>query len=493
MNRALSTVGRAALLFSTSTLVAAIALPGCAADESEEGTIESEVRVDARSRTVDANDVALLFPLAAGNREVYPSLSLADETLLPASAFDSVIAFATRKGFDPNDANITFEHSLAAANRAQWRIVAARIDPCGESIVPSAVRTCQVQLRLVAQPFGNNASGAQDASFHLVYVLGTDKPVAGSQIPVYPKEAYQRMADELFAIQEASSSVGARTAGVPLGAHPGLLAESQKGGARVADAVRTFIRNRVAESKARAITMMGLRSNDKNAPDFWVFFGGALMPGASGWSFAPIPIPTFKRSRVLVEGFNVLTNNFLPVSGPEHEVHAGNLLSTKRFVTSTRESHQIDNPTLFDINTQDCVSCHTATRQGVIHRARVAEDFTFRYVPPAGVTAYVQCKNLPGTGMKECEREALNPATRTEPRWNFRAFGYFHEKPTVALRTANEVAVVVEKMNRSMFGASKAGPGPDCAEADRNGAVFKCFVGLTGKESADKCLAMCRR
>ena len=389
----------------------ALALGGCAA-AADSDSIESEVRVDAKGKLVDANDVAILFPLVKNSTEVYPSLGLGEGDYLSESAFDSVISFAQKKGFDQNDANITFRHTVSAGTRASWRVVAARIDLCAQPLIPPPAPMCQVQLRLVAQPFGNNASGGQDAAFHLIYVLGTEKPVPGYPIPAYPQASYERLAADLLAVQAASERAGGKTAGVPLGVHPGLAAEASRGGNAVANAVRALIENRIAESKARAITMMGLRDNSKNAPDFWVFFGGLLRPDSAGrLTLAPVRIPTFTRSEVLVEGFNVLTNNFSPISGPEQPVHAGNLFTTNGFVTSTKEAHQIDNPHLFDVLTQDCVSCHTATRQNMIHRARVAEDFTYRYVPPAGVTAYVQCKNLPGTGMNGCVKEALNPAT----------------------------------------------------------------------------------
>jgi hypothetical protein len=475
----------------------------CAGDERGGDASAGAEAVEATNQLLDVNDVSWLF--AMGPSGAYPDVALggdgAGPALLSEADFASILKTAqagraaapTLDGRQVDGPAADLRLVRGGDSYGAWRVVGVRFDTCAPGpALPDGSRPCLVQTRLIAQPVSNG--GGQDMALHLVYTLGARDEVPG--LPRVGPERLAQVAGELGAIRAASAALpGGQTAGAPLGVHPGLLAERALGGeAKVAGLMAAFVRARVGEAIARNEALVGVRGNKQNAPDFWVFAAGQVQDGAAPGErvFRLAPVPTFTRATEFVEGFNILTKNFVP-RAPDQPVSTAKYMSSltgSGDLTDFRNAYDIDDPQKFNFFSQECVSCHTATRQVMVLRRIHGDGQNLASLrgPAKGVTSFVACKNLPGTGTDDCKRTTSPTPTRLETQWNFRNFGYFHNKPVVSMRTAHESEEVALDLNERAFGL-REGPGPDCTGAPA-GAVFKCMADLPGdKDPKAECLA----
>lgn len=120
---------------------------GCAAAGSDP-VDTSEAHETNRAAALDVNDVSFLFPLPATNANADDLLATdakaAHGPLLSGESFKRLVSCAFP---DPTE-DATFPAN-GFDQQKNWRIVAARFDPCAKSDPKDAV--CNVQLRLVAQ------------------------------------------------------------------------------------------------------------------------------------------------------------------------------------------------------------------------------------------------------------------------------------------------------------------------------------------------------
>jgi hypothetical protein len=146
------------------------------------------------------------------------------------------------------------------------------------------------------------------------------------------------------------------------------------------------------------------------------------------------------------------------------------------FIAATdKVIHTLENPSLSDRNTADCLSCHAAT--GV----RLSGEYGFSFKVdgvsasvPRGITGFPAPGALPNHPLD----------------WNLRSFGYFGLVPTVSMRTVNEGAGAAELINKIM---NRSPTGPDCSLVIDQ--VMSCFVQSSTQfgtvSTAEDCLALC--
>jgi hypothetical protein len=426
----------------------------------------------------DVNDVSVLFPIK-GNAP-YPQVRASgaglgatpdavppeDQQPWGKTVFEAVIAEAKRQNIQSGFEGVTSPLSDFFKLRGLWHIVGMRFDPCAPGFedaildaLPGAQKgKCIIQFRLIAQPYREGSKDGEDFTTHLVFNLGS---VAKSDLPKHP---VIQGASKLFGqLKDASAKLpGGKTAGQPLGVHPGLEAEAKKGGSELAGIVKTIIKTFTA-TPSRAIAFMGLQNG---GPEPWTFFAGRV----EGTKFTLEPGPVHRK--------NGQSLDFITGNGPVNPKSSARVSTTPLFDADSADSltpeqrklaFQVENPKTGHFFNLDCVSCHTSSAR--THDLPLGDkaEISARVKVPKNITGYV------------------TKAQAQESSWNVRNFGYFFEKPTVSGRTVTETVEVVEWFNKNVRapGAGINGPGPDCTAVDD--AVWKCF-----RDGKQDCLKQCK-
>lgn len=407
----------------------------------------------------DINDVAVLFPLDSDDQPV-PEIKLNGKNqrgqLVPSTVFSDLLRTAT-------DAWISAPSNAAIMALDDWSIVGFRYDPCAP---PNDIRdrSCIRELRLVAQPIGS--FGPADSALHLVYKVGEGLPVADDELLV----ALLRLK------KQSEKLLSMSTAGLPLGTHPLLATAVAQENKSVPQLFKAFIETYAKGAQLHKLTMMGLRDG---SPIDWKFLGGNIENGR--WIQGSIPNMAEGDSLAIELNLGGGAEVFTPVT-------ADTSLSTEDFFNSNPDGvegrmttldkavHALENPSLSNRNTVDCVSCHTATS--------IRLDRNFKFSPfIAGLTAKVPMRI---TAFPAPQMLQAHPT-----HWNLRALGYFGSSATLSMRTVNEAARSAEKLN-TILGLQA--PGRDCSLVEQS--VMSCFVESshlfgTVTSSAD-CLKACR-
>jgi hypothetical protein len=482
-----------------------LALPACAAEAEDVEEDSANVTDEATSKlALDVNDVSVLFPVTP--KGPAPSIEMTAANgldLFPQSVMTDIATFQSKpepdkdRNLGPDNHSQGAVTSLsgeeAGASRDKWRIVSFRFDPCTEP-VPNWVDgarqlvgknpfptfkikniksqgDCEVQIRLIAQPFSE--LGDEDTSAHLVFSFGKVGELFGGG-----KKARDRIVGKLQALKSKSPRP---TNGVPLGVHPGL-AEDPKGA--FAGLVKTFLLEELAQAELTAVASMGTANGDP-----WVFAHGEVKNGH--WEVAPITgygidlgitdILSGPRPRATsqhdVAGFQIRPAA-IPKAGENHFIAT----TTELFGEGKGDinlAHQVNNPNIAGLFNTDCVSCHTATER-TINKRDLAPGAD-RFKVPKGVTGYVEKKDT-NTNLPKDEAGEASPAIPTaenRSEYNFRNFGYFFGQATVSHRTLNETSVVVDHINRDLLGKEE-GPGQKCTD---DAKVWTCF--RDGKSAAE--------
>jgi hypothetical protein len=417
----------------------------------------SSGKASALEAGLDVNDASVLFPID-GLRKPVPYLGLEEESLLPLKIFNELISRATAMG-------IAAPQTSAIALPTDWNIMGFRYDPCAPEDHGLSNEPCVSELRLVAQP--RSRFTPADSAIHLLYKINPGQPNADDPL----------LADLLSLKQKSQALSGLSTDGRPLGVHP-LLAEALKSkNDAIPKLFGDFVRKYARSEQLIKVTMMGLR---KGTPTDWIFFGGNVENGA--WVQTSIPNVKSVADSMVELVINGATKSFKGraidpdlslapfFGGPQ-----GDLAS---YIAATDKAiHTLENPSLSDRNTADCISCHAATS------VRLSGEFEFSAKVdgisasvPRAVTAFPAPGALPN--------HPLN--------WNLRAFGYFGLVPTVSMRSVNEAGRAVELINKIM---NRRPTGPDCSLVVDQ--VMSCFVEsstqFATKSSTEECLSLCRQ
>ena len=469
-------------------LLAAASAVACGAEPQDAESSDSAAHASGAT-LLDVNDVSILFPFQG--REFFPQIPVAQGDLWTQENFDLVMKAAKLSTIEAKSQDEGYP--LREQDRAGWRIVSLRFDPCAPGI--SAVRAdvsgarfqhnCHVQLRLVAEPKARTlAAPSDDFAAHLIYDLATVPVDTVATDPLV-----RGIVDRLVAIKRIGARDGQSldvTSGALLGPHP-KLARRDAAAKRAAGAIQRLIfdvtRGTIASGAAprpvqRSVAFMGLRKDGEE----WVFLTGK-MNEQGRWEQAPrlptLPAP-IKNEFTNPNGvaFQALTSTFEIVDGPEPKPeHA--VASTTPFFSGegTAESQaqlfQLENPATGYVFNTDCVSCHTSSPAKAQVRVLAATEAerSARMKVPAFVTGYIA------------------PSALQKKDYNVHAFSTFFQ-PSVSGRTLNETVEVVSYLNNEVLqdGVAEKHPGPGLSCAD-DLAVQLCLMA----DDAQDCLAGCRK
>lgn len=388
----------------------------CAACGGDADSADSTDDDDPVELQVGTNDVSILLPLPSSAAEIDALLPVSAAgvggPLLPEAHFDAITVFAD----NPQE------------NRAydQWRIVAARIDPCFPTLalLDTDPAACRRQLRLIAQPVQVDpllGVVAQDATIHLFF----DQDAA----------TFRELAAAFVALQTATTQADA----TPLTVHPTIAAEGLTGATQ--QALRDLITTYAGVARLTQLTFMEGRGVA------WEF--GGMMIDAGG-ARTDIAIPGLAAA----DGNTRQTNgsdfngifDITPASAESTQLQAalaGTVVGDPKaggaqvelqapvddITAALQLSLDLDNPTTpFNPDTVDCISCHVAGRA----RARAA----VLGFPSDGLAQFSNRRDL----------SLAWPQANLGAPTAMRMFGYNEQVTLIGQRVVNESAAVADAL-----------------------------------------------
>lgn len=360
------------------------------------------------SATWDLNDVSYLMPLPA---KVGADNLLGLEApgkggpLLPAKFLASI----------PPLTVVSSEDEIARS----LRVIAVRVDPCFPLPTP---QSCQRQIRLVWQPVQigfHNQTSTEDAALHSFYVLTDDE--------------FTAMLKELAAWKV---KYNLRTEGLPLQIHPAWAKEGDRSAA-FAD-FNLIIKKYAGVQNLTRVTSMVLRG----AGDMWAFAGFSVQNGKlqlfkvprldrSAQAFVNFAVPSdhFERGMISPAPAGDDTLNTVVTNSDKFKVGNEDLLRKE-----LRATFRVENPTVFNPENMDCVSCHVAQTGRVwiqTNRADIGID---------GIWSEHSYKNA------RYNLNNVSPGLKNTQV--IRAFGYFGSDVAISQRVINESAEVADLVNQ---------------------------------------------
>jgi hypothetical protein len=452
--------------FYISLVILCFGLASCKVKKADIGEEVSGLKAISGTEGMplfDANDVSIMFPMDL----IQNSSELNLKNFVTPSDFVDVIQGGQGK---PAGNEINFGE---AGNINNWKIVALRYDPCAPgahaaAVIAAAVNApnkeviCQAQLRLIAQPFTNGLD--EDMTLHVLFKLSKDQA---------------SMLEQLKGLAKIKSL--SNTDGMPLSVHPGLAS----GNPAVKAALFSYLTVQARPDRVLSIAVMGLAGSQEP----WVFY--ATIRGPDG-RMTVTPIPTVDDSAGSPLKFQALSfigsERVVGIPSERATFSFPGLPGLKRESIRERSTkmildhgsfddvnilplgdenlsllHSIDNPVQNHFFTMDCVSCHTNSNllfrrlanpgTPAEEKRRIEGKNALRFPVPKGVTAFVNFKDAP------------TQASIQRP-WSVRNFGYFKQRPTIAMRTATETAEVVHDINTVLLGKSQSGPNKAGALSD---------------------------
>ncbi len=403
---------------------------------------------------LDINDVAVLFPLDELSQ---PSpeirLSKDDGDFIDSQVYSQLIAAARKTGI----ASTLFQ-DFESSN--VWAVVGYRVDPCAPLDHEAPGGGCSAELRLVLQPSGP-LGGPADSALHLIYDIEAVAP-----------SLYQ---DVKSLKERGERNTLVSTNGRPLGVHPQLQSATMSAfGQDFPQEHKTLLRKYATANRLRKATIMGLRGD--LAID-WIFLGGDV----KGHNWTQTSVPNLPKGVDQLIEFNRQTPASFLVKPVDPQ------LSTYSFfepsftqgpddIAIVNEAvHRLENPELSNRNTSDCVSCHSATTVR-IHPLSTALVYHPKLSAkiPSGITGFPDASILQNDDL----------------HWNLRAFGYFDDRATLAMRTVMEAARSADAINRRQGWDN---PGKVCGE--HQAEAMSCMVLASTQKgagkTADDCLSLC--
>lgn len=366
------------------------------------------VTASTASAVWDLNDVSYLMPL--------PVKVGADNLLgLEAAGRGGPLLPSKFLGAIPP---LTVVHS-GAEIASSLRVIAVRVDPCFPLPTP---QSCQKQVRLVWQPIEAGRRGqtqSVDAALHSFYVLNdADFTSLLAELATW-KQKYE-----------------VQTEGLPLQIHPAWSKQGDQSPA-FAD-FNLIVRKYAGVENLTRVTVMVLRG----AGDMWAFQGFAVKNG----KLEMLKVPRLDRSSQAFINFAVPADHFekgqiTPAPRGDDSINQV-VTNSENFKTGNEETlrkelramYRIENPTQFNPENMDCVSCHVAqpAREWVqSNRADIGVQNIWKE------NAY---KN-PRYNLKNQTPILANTQA-------IRAFGYFGTDVAISQRVINESAEVADLINR---------------------------------------------
>jgi hypothetical protein len=363
---------------------------------------------------VATTDVSILYPLpvnALAADLVHADAAGAHGALLPQSIVDTVLA------------GRALDRTSHPGGYGALGLVSLRLDPCSARGSAGVVGACRSEVRLVFQELydalpgedGNPFPGpaAADGALHVVYDIG--------------QEELATMLLELLTLKQANGNVGLQQ----LAPHP-ILAEQGLGGA-FAQGLRGIVVEHLGGERIARVTFF-----DHTSPeiDAWTF--GVFDRATPASPFLAATIPTTDSTTQSFAGSSTLgplAQSIAQLEGPPSPVDSmAALLDGSRpapggAVTASLQpafdaALRLENPTLRNVETTDCASCHLA--EGA--RRIGAEVFKL-----SSATAFSHSRSL----ARVDERTSVT---------NVHAFGYLRRQVSIMQRTANESVLAADHM-----------------------------------------------
>lgn len=325
-------------------------------------------------------------------------------------------------------------HRAAIASLPNWRIVSMRMDLCAGARPDEPSKQCDVEFRLIAQPYGdyapNPASAGStvdvapvpgttnnfmfDVSAHLLYKVGELDLTPGStfgDITDFNGNKVTTAMEIIQDLQKIKASSPVITNGKPLGIHPGLRKDKTMDGQPLAMAIKKFVTKYTKGGSAMTgVTSMQLTSPAVFGNNTWVFFQGIIQGGR--WLTTPITgsrnLAWSIRSRSAQGAVGKMypppeNTSVNPLFEYEKgQVLPANVAALPSFVDNPGRygdpKLKVGKRTAASVRNTDCISCHmTATRSfewGIksMDMGMIQPDL---YVPPVGTTAYLSPEVIP--------------------------------------------------------------------------------------------------
>lgn len=360
----------------------------------------------------DLNDVSYLMPLPlkiGSDNLLRLEASGRGGALLPTK-FLSIIPQLT---VDNTDAQIA----------ASLRVVGMRIDPCFPLPTP---QSCQKQLRLIWQPLQSgyrNQTETIDAALHSFYVLSD--------------EDFTNLLTDLAAWK---TKYKLQTQGLPLQIHP---AWAQQGDQSLAFAdFNSIVRKYAGTENLIRVTAMIVRGDG----NMWAFQGFSVKNG----ELELLKIPRIDRAAQTFVNFAIPVDHFdrgrispEPQSPNNNEDTFNQVIrNSQNFKTANedvlrkelRAMYRIENPTQFNPENTDCVSCHVA---------QTAREWVQRNRADIGI------QNIWQENAYQNSRYNLQNYTPVLANTQvIRAFGYYGPNMAISQRVINESAAVADQLNK---------------------------------------------
>lgn len=389
---------------------------------------------------IGLNDVSYMWPPALNSEEAKKLINL--DEVISIEKFRDIIKYADEIDQTESLTNVKLFFPEEIREILNWRIVSTRIDSCGTPALAKGEifekTKCLQEIRFVAQPFKVDQGSVIffDYAFHIVFVLDQNDPKES--------KVFLSLVEELLKLKSNNIKSGIITTGLHLSVHPGFKKDG------FAETLKSQFLKYIGKSRLAKVTFSGGDHVSKS----WIFFQG----GWNNGQFVGLPDPTlnhlsafFITPKEIGNGGELYPNpsNFgwSAKYTPEDKAPSiidffvsGYLDVKKKALLSSVENNLIysevfkvediipavENPQISHRNNTDCFSCHASTSRFLLNGVELSSNH-FLYSN--------QNKNI-----------VLDAKYLNKSKTNFRVFGWFGSKPSIARRVINESAEVVNQL-----------------------------------------------
>jgi hypothetical protein len=395
------------------------AAPPASGDPGAARPAKAPLPVGPYTGKVSTTDVSILYPLPVGAESrafVRPVASGAHGSLLPRSSLATVL-----------DGRSLDNGSAGAGDYDALGLVSIRLDPCsarGAEGAAGSAGSCRSEVRLVFQALYEKSpdaidpsagSAATDGAVHVVY----DVPLA----------ELVTMLQQILTLKKASGDGATQE----LGPHPILVAQGL--GGPFAQGLRDIVLEHAGEDRVARVTFFDHQNSEGHTWTFGVF---DRAPAGAGALLTSTTIPLTDSTTQTIGGSSAVgtfASSFADGTSSTGGDSSTALLTSGRpapggaVVASLQIAFdaalRVQNPSLHDVETTDCATCHLA--EGARH---VGEDV----YALASANAFTHTRSL------------ARVDSRTSVT-NLHAFGYLAREVAVMQRTANESVIVADRMS----------------------------------------------
>lgn len=381
----------------------------------------------------DVNDISILFPIYSGKS--YPSINIQNFPQLISQQI--MLDILTFENPDKKIENLPYANSEVLAKRERWQVTSFRYDKCGDVFevkdsslsdiyfLSKASNRCQSRLRVVIQPF-NSFGQSLATAIHLIYKLSA--------------EADHEVIETLFKIKNESEGYHAFTDSIPLGIHPGLVAEQLQKSPNSKGIIESTIEelfSRTIKSDFLELATLIITVEARH----WKMVGG-LVKG-NHWKRFVTDFNNLQYSTGSQDlGIEELSCNFYDMCKSLPQTDSSNLvLLTKIFrpdsvkppeiekqnSETTKLAEFVDSPKTGFFST-NCISCHESSN----YRSRTVLYDPDLWQKIKGLTPFTW-RGL----VSESPASVIN-------------FGYDGIQAKISTRTASETVVAADRINREL-------------------------------------------